>query len=310
MFLADDLITSVKRRCNVPTAQVTFQANDFLALGDEEIRSKLVPLVLKHMEEYYVTHLDQNVVINQAAYPIPYRAIGMALRDVEMVSSTDLDTRVGLERLNREDLYAGISGNARFLVKKNGFYIEGNNLILYPTPQQQIDILRMSYYLRPSQLVPAASCAQVSAINLGAKQLTVSVLPSTITTSTTVDFVKANPGFDCTAIDQTISNIAGTVLTFSAALPVDGSGNSLVSIGDYVCLSNQSCVVQVPVELQPLLFQYVVIRVLAAQGDINNLNAALKELETLEKAAGLLLAPRVSGRVKRVVNARGINRWV
>lgn len=304
MYLSEDFITSVKRRCNVPTSQITFQTTDFLALGDEEIRSKMVPLILKHMEEFYVTIYDQLIQIQQSVYAIPYRAVGMALRDVQIVSSTDQDTRVGLERLNPEDLYAGISGNARFLVKKNGFYLQGNSLILYPTPFQAIDILRMTYYMRPNMLVPTANCGLITAINSAANQVTVAAVPSNITTQTTVDFVRAIPGFECTAIDQTITNVAAPILTFSGALP------SNLSVGDYVCQSGQTCVVQVPVELQPLLFQYVVVRILSAQGDQTNLKAAVAELEALEKAAGVLLAPRVSGKVKRVVNSRAINRWV
>lgn len=305
MYLANDLVTSVKRRCNVPTAQVTFQLADFLALADEEIRCKLVPLVLKHMEEFYVAPpLDQAIVSNQATYAIPTRAIAMALRDVMLVSSADPDTRVPLERLNPEDLYTGISGNVRYLIKKNGFYLQGNSLILYPTPIQGAGNLRMLYCMRPNQLVDVATCGLITGINTGAKQITVSVLPSNITTSTLVDFVKAQPGFECTAIDQTITNIASTTLTFGVTLPTN------LSVGDYVCQAQQSCVVQVPAELQPLLFQYVVVRVLSAQGDNTNLKAAIAELESLEKAAGLLLAPRVTGKTKRVVNARAISRWV
>lgn len=302
MFLTSDFVTSVKRRCNVPTSQVTFQNPDFYALGDEEIRSKLVPLIKKHMQRYYITNFDQNIVQKQSIYPMPYRAVAMSLEDVMIVSSTDPDTRVGLEMLNPEDLYAGISGNARFLVKKNGFYIDGNNVVLYPTPFQSLDILRMPYLMRPSQLVDPTVCAQITGINGNA--ISVAVVPSNITTLTKVDFVKANPGFECTAIDQTIASIVSTTINMSATPP------SNLSIGDYVCQSSQSCVVQVPVELQPLLFQYVVIRILSAQGDQTNLKAAVAELEALEKAAGMLLAPRVSGKPRRVVNARAINRWV
>lgn len=303
MYLSEDLISSVKRRCNVPTSQVTFQTADFLALADEEIRAKLIPLVLKHMEEFYVTSQDYSLASGGSTFAIPYRAIGMALRDVQIVSSSDADTRVGLERLNPEDLYAGLSGNARFMVKKSGFYLQGNNVVLYPTLTQSVDTLRLSYYMRPSSLVPTTSVAQIQTITPASNQLTVATLPSTITAQTTVDFVRAKPGFDCTAIDQTISNIASTTLTFSAALP------TTLAVGDYVCLSGQSNVVQVPVELQPLLFQYVVVRILAAQGD-PKLKDAMAELESLERAAGVLLAPRVTGKARRVVNARSINRWV
>lgn len=304
MYLSTDLITSVKRRCNVPTSQITFQEADFLALADEETRSKLLPIVLKCMEEFYVSYLDYNVSAQQTVYAIPPRASAMGLRSVQIVSSTDPDTRVNLERLNPEDLYAGISGNARFLVKKNGFYLQGNSVVLYPTPYQSLDILRLAFYSRPNALVDPTACGLITAINTSTNALTVSTVPSNITNSSIVDLVRAVPGFECTAIDQSISSIISNVITLSSTLP------SNVQVGDYVCPQYQSCVVQVPVELQPLLFQYVVVRILSAQGDQTNLKAAVAELESLEKAANLLLAPRVSGSVKRVVNARAINRWV
>ncbi len=257
MYLSEDFITSVKRRCNVPTSQITFQTSDFLALGDEETRSKMIPLILKHMEEFYVTTQDFPVISQTNTYAIPYRAIGMALRDVQMYAASDADTKVGLERLSPEELFSGIAGS-RFLIKKSGFYLQGNSVILYPTPVSTLGTLRMSYYMRPSSLISTSLCGLVTVVNSGANQVTVAAAPSGITTSTLVDFVRAVPGFECTAIDQTITNIAGTVYTFSGSLP----GN--LQVGDYVCPAGQTCVVQVPVELQPLLFQYVVIRILSA----------------------------------------------
>lgn len=304
-FLSSDLVASVKRYSAIPTSQVTFQTADFLALADDSIRAKIIPLVLKHMAEFYVYPYNYSVLNNVSTYAIPPRAINSILRSVQIVSSTNPDQRANLEQLSIEDLYAGLPGNARFSVQKSGFYIEGNNVVLYPTPVLNQNILRLNYFIRPNQLVDPTACAQVTAINVGAKTLTCSGgVPSTWSNSNIVDLVKAQPGFDCTAIDQAITSIIAGVITFTAALPTN------VSIGDYVCLAGQSCVVQVPVELQPLLTQYVVVRVLSAQSDSNALKAAIAELESLEKNASLLLTPRVQGSVKRVVNTRGINRWV
>lgn len=302
-YTANDLMAAIKRYANVPTSQVTFANTDFYALADDSIRSKMIPLILKHCEEFYVYPYNYPVSSGQSAYAIPTRAINMMLRSVQIVSSSDPDTRINLDRLNIEDLYAGISGNARFLVKKNGFYIEGNNICLYPAPVQSLDILRLNIFIRPGQLVDISTCAQVQSINTGANTITCVSVPSNYSTLNTFDLIKANPGFDYTAIDQVVTNITGSVITFSSALPTN------ISVGDWVCLAGTSCMVQVPVELQPLLTQYVVVRVLSAQGDNTALKAAVAELDVLEKNAGLLLAPRVQGSVKRVVNARGINRW-
>lgn len=161
-YTSNDLMAAVKRYGNIPTSQITFLNTDFYALADDSIRSKLVPLILKHCEEFYVYPCNYNVTSGQAKYAIPPRAINMMLRSVQIVSGTDPDTRVNLDRLNIEDLYGGISGNARALVKKSGFYVEGNNVVMYPTPQQTADILRLNYFIRPNQLVDVSACAQVS----------------------------------------------------------------------------------------------------------------------------------------------------
>lgn len=303
-YLSSDLLNAVMRYSAVPQSQVTFQNTDFYALADDSIRAKIVPLVTSAMEEFYVYEQNTPIAANQSIYPIPYRAIGMKLRSVQVVSTANQDIRVNLERLNPDDLYTSISGS-KFRVQKSGFYIEGNNVVLYPSVVQGADNLRLNYLIRPNQLVDPSVCAQITAINFSTNQVTCSGgVPSTWTTSNLVDTVKAQPGFDCTTIDQPITNINSGVITFANVLP------STLSVGDWVCLAGTSCVVQVPVELQPLLTQYVVIRVLTAQGDQNALKAALNELEALEKNASLLLTPRVQGNVRRVTNGRPISRLV
>lgn len=303
MYLSSDLMTSVKRKAHVPTSQSTFQAADFYSLADEEIRSKLLPLILAQMEEFYVRTFDYAITANQQAYLIPPRAIASKLRDVQIVNSSNSDNRFPLDRINPGDLYASGGSSARLTVQKNGFYPQGNQILIYPTPTQTVNLLRLSYYCRPSSLVDPTACALITAINTGTNALTVASLPSTMTTSTPLDFVKANPGFECSAIDQTAISIVGTVLTFSS-IPTD------VAVGDYVCLATQSCVVQVPVELQPLLYQYVVVRVLEAQNDQSALKVALAELQKLESNASLLISPRVDGKPQRVTNSRGVIRFV
>ena len=304
-YLSSDLMAAVKRYSSVPTSQVTFQAADFYALGDDSIRAKIVPLVIKHMSEYYVKPYNYSIQNGVSAYAIPPRAINSMLRSVQLVGMADPDSRVNLQQLAIEDLYAGLAGSTGILVKKSGFYIEGNNIVLYPTPvSTALNTLRLNYFIRPNQLVDPTACALIQSVNTGANTITCASVPSTWSTANILDIVKAQPGFDCMAIDQAITNIAGGVITVSSTLP------TTISAGDYVCLAGQSCVVQVPVELQPLLTQYVVVRVLAAQGDQNGLKSALAELEALEKNASLLLAPRVQGSVRRIVNSRSIARLV
>lgn len=303
-YLSTDLVTAIKRRAAVPTAQTTFSNTDFFALLDEEIRSKLVPLVTKNIEEYWVRTYDHNLTANQASYLIPTRAVAAGLRDVQIVNSANQESRVPLERLAPEDLYTSFTGNHNVAVQKNGFYLQNNSVVVYPTPTSTQNLLRLSYVCRPNQVVDTTACGLISAIDTLTNTITLTSLPSTFSTASPLDFVKANPHFECAAIDQTPTSVVGTALTFASTLPTD------LAVGDYVCLAGQSCVVQVPVELQPLLVQYVVVRVLSAQADAAALHDAIAELKKLEDNAMLLIAPRVAGKSKRVVNSRAINRFV
>lgn len=297
-----DFITSVQTRAAIPTNQGTFTDTVLLALADEETMSKMVPLILKQLSEYYVRIDSQALTANQASYLIPTRAIAGGLRDVQVVDATNTQNRIGLPRLSPEELYG--SGDAYVRIQKTGFYLQGNAVIVYPTPASTLNYLWQSYYCRPNKLVEVTDCALIQSIDTSAKTITVVSLPAAFTVNTPLDFVKANPHFECSAIDQTPSNIASTTLTFTTALPSD------LAVGDYLCLAGQSCVVQVPAELQPLLMQYVVVRVLASQADAQALASAEKELDMLEKNVSLLLAPRVTGKTQRAVGSRPLSRWV
>lgn len=307
-YLSTDLLISVKKRANVPTSQSTFTASDIYRFADEEIRSKILPLVLKNIEDYYTAKSDTLISPTQSTYSIPDRAVGAKLRDVELVLVADTQTRIALERLNREDLLASYTGagTGRFIRRKQGFYLDGNKITIYPNP---IGIgpdwyLRQTYYTRPSKIVDTTECGIITSIDTVNNHIDIASLPSGMSTATPVDLVKATPHFDCHAIDQTISNIAGTTLTFASTLPTD------LAVGDYVCLANQSCVVQVPVELEPLLYQYVVVRILSSQGDKEQLETEVAELKKMEENALILVTPRVDGKAKRASNSRGMNRWV
>lgn len=303
-MLTSDLSTSIQRRSAVPSAQITFSSTDFYALMDEEIESKLIPLILRNLEEFYAYDFKYSITAGQGSYSIPTRAIAGKLRDVQIISSTDADSIYPLARLDVSDLYASTSSNSKVLIKKNGFYLKGNNVVMYPTPTVTQNYLNLEHYIRPNLCVDPSVCGLISSINAGTNQITVVALPSNITTATPVDFVRVNSGFECTAIDQIITAVSTNTITLSATLPTS------LAVGDYVCQAKQSCVVQVPQELLPLLSQYVVVRVLAAQGDGQALQAAISELTKLEENAMLLISPRVDGKPKRATNSRGMSRFV
>lgn len=302
-MLTSDLLTDIERRAAIPLAQTTFQSTDIYQMIDRETESKMTPLILRCMSEYMVADYPYNITAGQALYAIPSRAVAGKLRDVQIIQSNNPDSISPLQRLDFSDLYASTSGTFRVLVQKTGFYIEGNYIRMYPTPQNTSNIINLSYYIRPNTCVDPSMCAQIQSINTSTNVVTVVSAPANITTSTPIDFVNALPGFECKAINQVITNVGSNTYTFSS-LP----GN--LSVGDYVCQATQTCVVQIPQELLGLLSQYVTVRVLSAQGDAQAYQQALNELKTLEENAMMLIAPRVDGKLVRVTNSKGISRFV
>ena len=311
MYTSVDLVNDIQLRAAIPANQTTWSAPNLYTLIQDSIASKMLPLILKNIQDYYVCHTDYAITDNQSNYNIPSRAIAGALRLVEIIQNagTNNEGHIPQERLNREDLYASYSGSYRFTVQKQGFYIDGLQVVLYPTPTMTVNTLRLTYISRPNSIVDPSVCAQITNINTGTNTVTVAVTPG-FTTSSVLDIISAQPGFDWwavgvspTVVSSTTAGATNVTFTF-ASLP------TYLNVGDWICPTGQSCVVQVPVELQPLLAQYVAVRVLSAQGDSQALQEAKEEQQELEEAALLLISPRTVGNPKRAVNARGIGRFV
>lgn len=261
-------------------------------MATQELQGRVADLVLSCMEEHFVVTEDVAIVAGTTRYRIPYRAIGMKLRDLFLVNGDEVEP---LERMP-PDLQGIDSGD---------FYVEGEHVVLVGEPTGS---LRFSYYRRPSKLVATSAVAVVASVNTGTDTITTSAtIPGTFSTSTPLDIVRAKPGFGCLAVDQTATVASGTTITLNTDLPTD------IAAGDYVCLAGESPVPQIPVELHGLLGQATACAWLEAQNDQSGLQAAVAKLQALEKAAINQLESRVEGApVKIVVHNplfRGVRRW-
>ena len=157
-MLTSALVTDIQRRASVPMAQNTFSQADFYQMIDREIESKMVPLILRCMSEYMVADYPYNITANQAFYAIPPRAIAGKLRDVQIISSSNPDAIYPLEKLDVTELYSSSSTTFRVLIQKQGFYIEGNYVRVYPTPQQTNNILNPAYSVFRNHLADYVNC--------------------------------------------------------------------------------------------------------------------------------------------------------
>jgi hypothetical protein len=147
----DDLIASIKRRISFPLSQNTFQYSDLVAFLNEEMQLSAVPTVKEEHEEYFVYKQTVELVTGVSRYEIPYRAIGMALRDVKYSDSSG----------NFYDMTRIAPDDKAFFQQSNGsnqtvskYYLEGNELVLTPLVQAGASgKLNFFIFLRPNALV-------------------------------------------------------------------------------------------------------------------------------------------------------------
>ena len=293
IYTTDTLIAGIKRRGSVPTSQTTFQTVDFLASADSEIQTVLLPMILKARESYYSFDVSQSITPTNGVYAIPTRAIGMKLQGIYLYDSGG-QNRNNLSLVEEEDIV-----NLQYSSASNPcFFFKGNNVVLVPPNPTNFDTLVMTIFIRPSQLISTTAAALVSSVS--GNTVTVNSVPSNFTTSTTLDLIKGNPGYDCYAVDQLPTVITSNSITFNS-LPTG------LQAGDWIALSGQTPVVQIPAEFQGILEQRVTNSFLRSQGFSQALNAGLEALKEMESAF-LLINPRAEREAKKIVNRSGIVR--
>ncbi len=283
------LLVDIRLRGSFPQADDLFSDNDLLRILDNEMLSQVVPLIVKINEEYFLTYKDYSITPGTESYRIPRRAIGSSLRDVQKISpSGDVSQMSRLFEENRTSLTNSVSG----------YFVKGNQILLSPIPVNAGDTLRMAYFRRPSKFVLPIECAQITVVDTLNNQLTVASVPTTFANGISLDLVEANTPYDILGLDQTLVSVTGNILTF-ASLPVD------ISVGDYVCLSSQSCLPMVPEEIIPLLCQAALCTCLSSKKD-KSVDLEIQKLELLKQSLLSLLAPRIKSDEVKITNDNSV----
>ncbi len=309
------LVSSVYRGILSPNSQNTLQPEDIIAFLDQEMRTTIIPLVLAAQEEFWVTNYDQPVLQGVYSYTIPPRAAFATWRDVVFVDPNGNEINMSMLSPEYLKLTYPAGGNPPLYVF--GFILQNDQIILYPntagTPVQYK--LRMKIKRRPNNLTATANCGQIVSINTGTNEVTLANVDTTWVSTTTFDIIPNSPQFTSRQDDQTISGISGNTLTFTSpginpttgqaypALPVG------LTVGDWVCPSQMSCVPQVPYDMFPLLTQRAIIRTLEALGDTQNLQVAERRYQDMAADFARTVSPRIDGTPKKIVNRNTPSYW-
>lgn len=299
---SDKLIESIKRRASIPTNQITFTNDDFLAFADEEMSLGMVPAIQRMREDYLMRTDSVPLVANVLRYKIPYRATGNKLREL---SYRDNNGNIfEMTRIMKEDLpyYNGPIVNTRIYA----FYVENDEVVLVPDSLSIVSgDLQMTYYIRPNSLVLLEKVGVITGINTVTGDVTVSSIPEAFSVNSLYDFIQVKSPHTTMDFDvaPTAMNIVTNTITFDPGdLPTG------LAVGDHLALATESAIPQVPSDLHAILAHRVATRCIEAMGDLENLQAANAKQAEFEQQLQTLIEDRVEGTPKKLVNRHALLR--
>lgn len=319
-----DLILRLKLKQSIPDSGVDFQDSVLLNYLDQALKAEIVPAILGMMEEYFVVTVDvacptqtqftSGAPVNVGnAIPIPSSAMGMRLRDVYVVNDTS-GSFMNLPRLTPSQAAAYGSGYNQSSISVNnnqypgGFYLQGNQVMVFPFSLASGKTVRLTYQRAPADLALILNSGQVLAVTGDVLQLNNVV---SWTAGSMVDVISHHNPHDYVT-DLTADNVVYTSYTPLIKQPlVAAAGNVVtlplgkgasVSVGDWVCATGTSVYAQnIPKEILPSLVQKASSYALEAAGDREGQAIAETGYSKMMAQALKMISHRVDGKPPKIL---------
>lgn len=293
-YNVEELIANIKRRCSVPTSQLTYLPQDFALLANDTLQGEVVPLIMSTREEYFVDWYDFAAPYD-GIVEISGLATGAKLRSVCYIQQSNPLLLVGLPRIDL-DVIAGVGWANNISIA--GFYVQGDYLILWPNTNIPVGTqMRIYYYRRSLVLAQPTEYGQIRSIDTLTNTIVMTRVPTTWGVGSELNAVSSVPNFKITAPLVTVTAISSPSLVLDT---VEG-----LEVGDYVTLYGFSAVPQIPVEAHAYLAQLTAAKCLEGLGDREGMQAALGKAETLKTNLLIMTSQRVDGSVKKIMNPNG-----
>lgn len=316
-----ELIQRVRDKETIPNSGAAYSDATILDLMDQSLKGFIAPEMEALNEEYFVVTMDFQMA-NQSpslgmtlptnvgnVIDIPWNAMGMRIRDVQIIGSDGTPYSLQRITLTQAAMQATQvpwgSGISPFNPNQSigGFYLQGNQLELFPYGLASGKLVRVFFQRAPNDLCLTSTSGQVISVTGDVVQINNS--PGW-TTGTHVCAVSGyNPHDFCRDLsvptvvytsypvlsDVPLVAVAGNILTFPTGMAAG------VSAGDWICSAGQSVfAMNIPKEMLPCLVQKTAEAVLEAAGDRVGVAAALSTYNTLIDLARKSLSPRVIGK--------------
>ena len=295
MFLIEDTIIAAKDSEFFPTSQNAFPDARLIRFANQELLSKIAPLILSVREEYFARTKTITMTSSLGRYVMPERALGGAFKNLFYLSDvTKPLNRVPIPKINPHDVNSGLVTRR----SPYAFFIEGDEIILDPTPTSvnASERLQWAYHSRPNRLVATTSCAKITAVAGGVFTVNTD-LTGSLSVGSKVDFLSAKTPFLLWAEDVVITAITATTITVAAADVQNDVGTVEPIVNDYICPAGFANIAMIPLEAHILLSELMTYRAMKALGALKNVQEIKVHIQDLVSNILKMLSNRVENEV-------------
>lgn len=274
-MLTSEFVTAVRRQGAIPS---TVTDVTILAMGDEEIQGRFIPLLASIRQNYFVREITASPDA-RGRVPIPVRAVGASLRNVQLQVG---NTWTSLPQRSLEDADTLSAGSL-----PAAYYLDAGSICLLPNGSS--GTLRVRYSARPGKMVLATDpvCKAITAIVVGTS--TTAITAPYSGPGTSVDIVSSGPAHQHKAISGVLTGATPNwVITNDQLLesPV---------VGDSLGLPDQTVYVPLPEEMFSALVHAVAANILLAKGYLEESGAQESKAGQCVQQAINFLMPRNEG---------------
>ena len=270
----DDLDAAVRDGVFMPDAASNPQYSQAKVLNElnDKLQTVFEDAVLDARAGYWLHEFIYTTIANDSDYRIPPRACVQGLEKVEFATSltgpwTALDE---IPVSTAQDYRGSISGTP--LV----YTFFGDVVDVIPTPQAGA-FVKMTYYIRPSRLVPQQSSTnnggtvrgQITAVNTGTRVVTVNALPFDQSLAVPAAITSGQQRIDIVHPDGWHElSLVGAPQTFSGLNITVGGTDDMgdILVGDYVRVADQTDWPCLPDDFHRCLADTVAVKIMLQLG--------------------------------------------
>lgn len=294
---------------NTPISQQTFSPERIVSFLDEEMRGAIIPLFTKAREEYFVHTMNIPVDPTFKGFTIPGQAAGFRLRDIYLYDDNG-NFRVKFIRINPDQIPS--FGWMPSTVLQPSYYIENNKIVIFPA-LSQTGIMKVRWFKAPNTLGLYEQVGGRVTAKLGAGLLQLDNVPATWTSPSGLngiraDFTEQQSPFNFLEWDDGAPIVNNELVTIDINAQQVTLGNmdvyDRVSVGDYIWQTGYCGFVQfLPYEAYQLIKYRASMRILKAQGDLQNLAVSAQLYNAAADDVLNLISPKVENQIKRVTQS-------